>query len=181
MIATAAERPSGRPRLCETYHKMSSRSPNMDRIRSSRPSSSSSSSSSLLQTPPPVRMSTPAGDRLSIIMENHGDQAPKIPQKHPDRWSAQSARTWRGRNASLPRASSDTMPPPYARYPWQTEGASGADDEKTNRAGIRSGRRGGWWRSLIILLAVLLLLAIGLGVGLGIGLTRRHKTSNTSA
>ncbi|GAM83127.1 hypothetical protein ANO11243_011130 [Dothideomycetidae sp. 11243] len=121
-------------------------------------------------------MSTPAGDRLSTIMEGSTSSVVGADNKRYSgkSWSSSSPPT-------LPRVSAEPTPPPYARE-WQAEGANYQEKRglMSWKARLKS-RRGGWSRSLLVLIAVLLLLVIALAIGLGVGLTQHHKSSTSTA
>ncbi|KAK4991932.1 hypothetical protein LTR28_001296, partial [Elasticomyces elasticus] len=74
---------------------------------------------SSLKLPANKRITTPAGDRLSIIMENN--DPPPIPPRSALRLSAMNhlpARFWASRlgsGSSTTRSSTSTAPPPYER------------------------------------------------------------------
>jgi hypothetical protein len=130
---------------------------------------------SALRVPAIRRISLPVSQRLSTITE--GAQAPD-----PGRWSRQSI--LRASTSSV--ASHRTAPPPYERYPeLATRGEAGAntsDEEKFARLrrtwSGATGRRGGWGRLILLVLAVLVVL--GLAIGLGVGLTVGRKHANES-
>ncbi|KAF2219443.1 hypothetical protein BDZ85DRAFT_268459 [Elsinoe ampelina] len=130
--------------------------------------------STLLEVPPPRRMSTPAGDRLATILENGGDGPARenAPSRHSNKtWSTKS------RGPTLPRASAETTPPPYASREWRPDDLRYfAGDEKSGPKMRLAGRRGGLGRFLIIALIVLVVI-VALAVGLGVGLSRRNKTT----
>ncbi|KAF4556103.1 Hypothetical protein D9617_1g079780 [Elsinoe fawcettii] len=113
-------------------------------------------------------MSTPAGDRLATILENGGDGDTR---RH-------SAKTWstKSRGGTLPRASAETTPPPYASREWRPDDLRYFDGkEKVGMTKKLAGRRGGIGRFLIIALVVLAIV-IGLAVGLGVGLSKRKRS-----
>ncbi|KAF2155289.1 hypothetical protein K461DRAFT_111029 [Myriangium duriaei CBS 260.36] len=128
--------------------------------------------SALLAPPPPRRLSTPAGDRLSTILESSSAIGPAHrPRDSGNSWSSKIPVT-------LPRASADTTPPSYTKE-WQ---AAGANHPATGRRAAWRRRfdskRGGWGRFLVLFL-ILLLIVIALAIGLGVGLSLRHKSKST--
>ncbi|KAK4988496.1 hypothetical protein LTR50_003900 [Elasticomyces elasticus] len=143
---------------------------------------------SSLKLPANKRITTPAGERLSIIMENN--DPPPIPPRSALRLSAMNhlpARFWASRlgsGSSTTRSSTSTAPPPYERY------VAGAGDEPLvdgpvegeKVAALRNNRqitkRGGWKR-LGAIVALVVIVAVALGVGLGVGLTRKKSNNAT--
>lgn len=156
----------------------------MNYLRPQRPQST------LLATPPPRKMSTPAGDRLSTILEaNHGLHSTihELDGRDKSHWrkSNHSGKSWTTSgtaatpktNHSLPRPSADTMPPLYDNKEWRAEHDDPSRSSKPGVVRRIQSRRGGLGRILIIL-AVILIFIIALGVGLGVGLSRRSRTSS---
>lgn len=131
--------------------------------------------SSLLAVPPPPRIFTPAGDRLSTIMENNNSA-------YPTRHAAASR--WSGGGWTLPRVSAESAPPPYAKGNWVTappvEGPVEGEKLHALRNNRHIARRGGW-RKVLVLVIVALVIVLALAVGLGVGLTRRHNSSPSSS
>ena len=117
--------------------------------------------------PPAKRISTPAGQRLSVILEN-GD-ASKTRDSH--RASVRKS----GLAATLgdaPRESSENNSSGYSYSVW-------SDGEKfailRNHKQIT--KRGGWKRLGLILLLVIALI-VALAVGLALGLKKKHSSSD---
>lgn len=115
-----------------------------------------------------------------MIMEDHSANATKT-QPKKNRWSAFTTKSGRP-----PRASAETLPPPYSRYAWVSDSemagndrALGHESEKPTLMNHRFVvRRGGWGR-LVILLLLSLVALIALAVGLGVGLSRRRDSSSS--
>lgn len=118
--------------------------------------------------PQPKRISTPAGQRLSVILEN-GDAPAKTRDSH--RASV--------RKSGLAAALGD---PPRESIENQSNDSSGysysvwSDGEKFSalRNHKQIAKRGGWKR-LVIILAVVIALIVALAVGLAIGLRKKSS------
>lgn len=124
---------------------------------------------------PPKRISTPAGMRLSVIMENGGNL-----HGRPKRNSLFSS-----------KASSNTLIDTPGRASTVTSedvrgGASGYSysifAEKPSPSEVGSTREGFWqkkggWKRILILLALLLLSIIAIVVGLVVGLKKSNHSS----
>lgn len=133
-----------------------------------------------METPPSPRTPGSAGGhRLDTIMENNNDGPSQAASK--SRWSTISGKSAATKKSIPPRLSAEAMPPPYARFAFQAEGAHGVEHEKSNASKRMATRRGGWVRLLLIILIVVLVLAVALGVGLGVGLRNRKKSSQSSS
>jgi hypothetical protein len=142
---------------------------------------------SSLRLPSSRRISTPNSQRLATITEGP-ITPPPIPRRssqrdgilHSQTNSRRNSGRWSGSIRS--ETTQRTAPPPYNWVPEPIVPAAetGDDvvvDEKLARlrAGESedpNGRRGGWFR--VVLIAGILLLIIGLAVGLGVGLTRKE-------
>ncbi|PVI03228.1 hypothetical protein DM02DRAFT_612450 [Periconia macrospinosa] len=130
----------------------------------------------IIPEPETKRISTPAGQRLSVILEN-GNAAPKKNLRDSHRASVRKS----GLSAALADAPRDSMD--------EKSGNSGytfsvwSDGEKKLGA-LRNhkqiAKRGGW-RKLALILAIILILIIALAVGLALGLKKPNKSSNADA
>lgn len=132
------------------------------------------------ELPAPKRISTPAGLRLSTILEN-GDQV-KTPSKNK-RFSfnkspviAEDAQEGSSTvDGSTLAASSNSQGYSYSIFSEKSATAvSGPANAHRKRGGSFMTRRGGWKRLALLVLFVLLAL-IALAVGLGVGLTHKHN------
>jgi hypothetical protein len=133
-----------------------------------------------LRVPATRRISLQASQRLSTITE--GAQAPD-----PGRWSRLSIL----RTSTSSAGTNRTAPPPYEWAPpgitaRSEDAANASEDEKLARlrktwSGAK-GKRGGWGRLVLLVLAIVAILglAIGLGVGLTIG-RKKDKGNGTTA
>ena len=129
----------------------------------------------------PRRMPVPitAQDRLSVVMEDPGVAPP--PKVNASPLGRLSGGSWAGRSRThtLPRASAETMPPPYAQFATsptlgrRTGEKSGIKESKQTR------KRGGWGKLLVAVL-VLFLVIVALAVGLGVGLTRNKENKSAT-
>ncbi|KAB8446240.1 hypothetical protein FH972_025222 [Carpinus fangiana] len=126
-----------------------------------------------LGVPNPKRISTPAGQRLSTIVEG----APAEPSRASGHRLSNMSRLHLGRP---PNHDAEKQPPEYAAV-WDRTAAgagsfSGADDLGWSG---KSSSRGGWKR-LAAIIAVVLVVIIALAVGLGVGLTRKKSSDSSS-
>lgn len=132
----------------------------------------SSSHQPLEDEPQPKRISTPAGRRLSVILENGSSesQGAKTRESHRTsvRKSGLSPALADARRGSLDEQSGDSSG--YSYSVW-------SDGEK-RLAAIRNHKqitkRGGW-KKLGLLLLLLLLLIVGLAAGLAVGLKKKSS------
>lgn len=131
--------------------------------------SRSKSHQQIVNEPQPKRISTPAGQRLSVILEN-GDSAARARDAHRAsvRKSGLSAALADAPRESMENKSGDSSG--YSYSVW-------SDGEKKFSA-LRNHKqitkRGGW-RRVAIILAIILALIIALGAGLGLGLKKKSK------
>jgi hypothetical protein len=133
-----------------------------------------------LRVPATRRISLPVSQRLSTITE--GAQAPD-----PGRWSRLSIL----RASTSSAGTNRTPPPPYEWAPpasaVRSEDAAYASEEE-KLARLRrtwsgaTGKRGGWGRLVLLVIAIVAILglAIGLGVGLTIGRKQSKGNGNTT-
>ncbi|KAF1988433.1 hypothetical protein K402DRAFT_419290 [Aulographum hederae CBS 113979] len=126
--------------------------------------------SSIRQPTSPKRISTPAGERLSVIMESG---------QPPARSSNRTSRV------TFPRLSfGETLRSSgeHTRLGNTVSIWSGATlNDGKKQSGLHSGHtssRGGWKR-LALLIALVVVVVIALAVGLGVGLTQRKSDSNS--
>jgi hypothetical protein len=137
-----------------------------DRLKSS----SSSAHQQIHDEPQPKRISTPAGNRLSVILENGSADAQAAKTRESHRASVRKS----GLSAALADAPRESMEDGsnnssgYSYSVW-------SDGEK-RFAALRNhkqiAKRGGW-RRLAILLMILLVITIALAVGLAVGLRKK--------
>lgn len=120
----------------------------------------------IIPEPPAKRISTPAGQRLSVILEN-GDVQGKTRDKHrvSVRKSGLSAVL-----ADVPRESAEDQSHNSSGYSYSVW----SDGEKfaVLRNNKQIAKRGGWKRVGIILLGVIALI-VALAVGLAVGLKKK--------
>jgi hypothetical protein len=122
---------------------------------------------------PPKRISTPAGMRLSVIMENGGNLGGR-----PKRNSIFSSKT--SSNTLIDRAStvgSEDIRGGASGYSYSIFAEKPSPSEEgSHKAGGFFQRKGGWKR-LLILLALLLVSIIAIVVGLVVGLKKSSHSS----
>ncbi|KAF2729411.1 hypothetical protein EJ04DRAFT_515961 [Polyplosphaeria fusca] len=122
--------------------------------------------------PHPKRISTPAGQRLSVILENGGDPQKKARDGHRSS-TRKSGLLTTAALGDVPRES--------------TEGSSGysysvwSDGEKFSklRNSKQIAKRGGWKRIALIVL-ILILIIVAVAVGLAVGLKKKKSVDDTS-
>lgn len=113
---------------------------------------------------PPKRMSTPAGERLTIIMEGGADEGARAGRA--PRLSLQN----RSSVIGLPAGKGEEQS--YTTI-WSDGKETGSDEEKAPKSGWTDGnfltRRGRWKRLVLaLLLVIIILLALILGLVLGL-------------
>ncbi|KAF1954617.1 hypothetical protein CC80DRAFT_517518 [Byssothecium circinans] len=140
------------------------------------PWSSPKSSHSRQQLPEPKRISTPAGQRLSIILESGNRDAPK---KARDSHRASVRKS--GLSAALadvPRESMEEKSGNGSGYSYSvwSDGGNKLSALKNHKA---IAKRGGW-RRVAMVLALVLLFIIALAVGLAVGLKKPKSASSSN-
>jgi hypothetical protein len=135
--------------------------------------------------PPPsrngnvLRIMSPAGERLSIIMENGNLAPPRIPPKSPNRYRSNS-RGGSISGATVVSTGTTTLGADEKIRNWSVWSDDGHDDNAMPPGRLARlqrnrhiARRGGWKRLLICLIvSLIIIIAIVVGVLLG---TRQHK------
>lgn len=126
---------------------------------------------------PPKRISTPAGLRLSVIMENGGNSYGR-----PKRNSMFSLKASSNTLIASPRRDStanseDTGNNGYSYSIFAEKRPPSS--QQTNQAGDFFQRKGGWKRILILLL-LLLISIIAIAVGLAVGLRKSNKANRSA-
>ncbi|KAJ4358054.1 uncharacterized protein N0V89_002633 [Didymosphaeria variabile] len=122
----------------------------------------------------PKRISTSAGHRLTVILENGSsdNQATKAREAHRDL----------GRKSGLSPILAD-VPEDRSASAHSSGYSFNVWSENEKFAALRNhkqvAKRGGWKR-LLIILAIIMLLIIALGVGLGVGLKKKKSESSSS-
>ena len=117
--------------------------------------------------PPAKRISTPAGQRLSVILENGDAQNTRDKHRASVRKSGLSAQL-----ADAPRESMEGGSNGSSGYSYSVW----SDGEKfaVLRNNKQIAKRGGWKR-LIIIVAIVIALIIALAVGLAVGLKKKSS------
>jgi len=110
-------------------------------------------------------MSTPAGDRLSVILEN-GD-ASFAPRKSP-----RSSRQWSKKSSSLAGTTLYEGPEDVYDQP----GDRNAEKLEQLRNNAQIAKRGGWKR-LALCIILLIIVVIAIVVGVVVGLKKKRNTS----
>jgi len=136
-----------------------------------------------MPAPTPKQISTPAGQRLSTILEsssvgggnnNHTGKAAGFNL-------ANLAASRSARYGAPPRPSHEVAPPIYASQdfhkPPPTDPSEPVSDSRFAR--LRHSR-GGWKRLAVIVVVAILLIAVALGVGLGVGLKNSTNSSSSA-
>lgn len=138
-----------------------------------------------MPAPKPKKISTPAGQRLSTILESNNAGVPS----NANISSNSSSRTGFGlTNLSFtrseqhgvpPRASEEKRPPSYDSESNVHPALRQQQDGMATPHLRTSMARGGWGRLILIVLLVIAILGVALGVGLGVGL-RKNGSGNTA-
>lgn len=127
---------------------------------------------------PPKRISTPAGMRLSVIMENGANI-----QGRPKRNSIFSSKASSNTLIASPRrdstAASDDMGTSGYSYSIFAEKRP-LSSQRFNQAGGFFQRKGGWKR-ILVLLVLLLISIIAIAAGLAVGLKRSNKANRLAS
>ncbi|KAH7138685.1 hypothetical protein B0J11DRAFT_22578 [Dendryphion nanum] len=134
---------------------------------------SNSQHQTLPEEPPAKRISTPAGQRLSVILEN-GDTNSKTRDTY--RVSVRKSGLTSAALGDAPRESIEEHSAGSSGYTYSVW----SDGEKFGK--IRNhksvAKRGGWKR-LAIIIAIIIALIIALAAGLAIGLKKKSSSSNS--
>ncbi|TLD38460.1 hypothetical protein E2P81_ATG01003 [Venturia nashicola] len=127
---------------------------------------------------PPKRISTPAGMRLSVIMENGGDfhSLPKRTSMFSSKGSSKTLITSPRKDSTATNEDIGTGGYSPSVFAEKRPPSS----QQTNQAGGFFQRRGGWKR-ILTLLAVLLICIIAIAVGLAVGLKKSHDANSAGS
>ncbi|KAF2801571.1 uncharacterized protein BDZ99DRAFT_504509 [Mytilinidion resinicola] len=129
-----------------------------------------------LDLPPAKRISTPAGQRLSVILEN-GATAPARP-KEAYRSSMKKGTFGLG---EAPRESLEDGPhgSSYSYSAWSETSGEKLYDLKDIKNNKQVSKRGGWKR-LALIVAVLLTIIVAIVIGVVVGTRKKHSGSKSS-
>ncbi|KAF2470986.1 uncharacterized protein BDR25DRAFT_334143 [Lindgomyces ingoldianus] len=127
--------------------------------------------------PPEKRISTPAGQRLSVILEN-GD-TPRTTKTRDSRISMRKSTTLGLGDA--PRESIEDQSNNSSGYSYSVWSGENTAGEKFGaiRNHKQVVKRGGWKR-LALIIAVILAIIIAVAVGVAVGLKKKHSSSKHS-
>ncbi|CAI6268105.1 unnamed protein product [Periconia digitata] len=139
--------------------------------------SRSNSSHQQILEPETKRISTPAGQRLSVILENGAPETKKKGLRDSHRASVRKS----GLSAALADAPRDSMEEKSGNSGYTYSVWSEGEKKFIALRNHKQITKRGGWRKLALVLAVILILIVALAVGLALGLKKSNNSKSTTA